>query len=230
MTKQITQGLGGVTLAVIVAVAALMLFASSAFAAGTLSGDTQTIAAGGTAHVTITGAAASGSGIGNWTVDVTVDAAKLGTAACSPVNPAGDCNVLTGNVVRFSGAAGSDTGLAGAQTFGTVDVTATAALAAGQCSTLTMTISKFQDGAGADLNPTITNGQVCIAAAATNSPTPSASPVVTPKANPVVLPPGGGPLGDSSSNSLSWLLLGAAGLIVIAGGAWTVARARREEN
>jgi hypothetical protein len=222
MTKQITQGLGGVTLAVIVAAAALLLFASSAFAAGTLSGDTQTVAPGGAAHVTITGAAASGSGIGNWTVDVTVDAAKLGVAACTPVNPAGDCNVLTGNVVRFSGAAGSDTGLVGTQTFGTVDVTATSALAAGDCSTLTMTITKFQDGAGADLNPTITNGKVCVEAA---TAAPTASPVVTPK----VVPAGGGPLGDSSSNSLSWLL-GAAGLIVVAGGAWTLARARREEN
>jgi hypothetical protein len=225
MTKQITQGLGGVTLAVIVAAAALLLFASSAFAAGTVSGDTQTVAAGGAATVTITGAAASGSGIGNWTIDVTVDAAKLGVATCLPVNPAGDCNVLTGNVVRFSGSAGSDTGLVGSQTFGTISVTATSGLAAGDCSTLTMAITKFQDGVGADLAPTITNGKVCVAAAATNSPSPTASPTATVKA----LPATGGPTGDSSSISLS-LLLGAAGLIVVAGGAWTVARARREEN
>lgn len=219
MTKQITQGLGGITLAVIVAAAALLLFATSAFAAGTLGGDTQTVAAGGTAHVTISGAAAAGSGIGNWTIDVTVDAAKLGTAACTPINQAGDCNVLSGNVVRFSGAAGSEAGLTGTQTFGTVDVTATAALTAGNCSDLTIAFSKFQDGAGADLGPTVTNGKVCIEAAATNSPTP----VVTAK----VVPSTGGPPSDSSFQ-LGWLAAAAGALIVVAAGAWTFARARED--
>lgn len=224
MTKQITQSLGGITLVVIVAAAALLLFASSAFAAGTLGGDTTTVAAGGAATVTITGQATSGTnGIGNWTVDITVDSAKLGTAACgATVNPAGDCNVISGNVVRLFGATTSDTGLTGSQVLGTINVTAQSALAAGTCSDLTMTITKFQDGAGADLSPTITNGKVCVAAAATASPTAAPTATAAPP-----LPKTGGNPGDSSSMLLTWLLV-AAGLVVVSGGAWAVSRARRE--
>jgi hypothetical protein len=222
MTKHTTLGLGTVTLGVIVALAALLLFASTALAAGSISGSTQNIAAGGTATVTIT--ETSPTGLGNWLIDAAVDAGKLGVPTCTNVIAGGTCNVVSGNVVRFAGADGSATGITGTQTVGTITVTATAALTTG-CSDIALTITAFEDGTGTAIaSPTVTNGQVCIAVV-TNSPSPSASPVVTAK----TVPATGGPAGDSSSISLS-LLLGAAGLIVVAGGAWTVARARREEN
>jgi hypothetical protein len=230
MTKQATLGLGTVTLGVIVALAAVLLFASAAFAAGSISGSTQTIAAGGAATVTISETPVAG--LGNWQIDAAVPAATLGVPTCVNIIAGGGCNIVSGNIVRFAGADGSNTGLTGTQTIGTISVTATAALTTG-CAPIVLTATHFQDQLGADIaSPTITNGQVCIAVA-TNSPSPtasaSASASASPTATAATLPTTGGPLGNSSSISLSWLL-GAAGLFVIAGGAWTLARARREEN
>ena len=229
MTKQATLGLGTVTVGVIAALAALLLFASAAFAAGTISGSTDTIAAGGAATVTIT--ETSPTGLGNWQFDAAVPAATLGVPTCVNVIAGGACSIVAGNVVRFAGADGSATGITGTQTVGTIAVTATTALTTG-CANIVITATHFEDGTGTVIaSPTITNGQVCIAAA-TNSPSPSPTPgAATASASPTAkaLPASGGPLGDSSSISLGWLL-GAAGLIVVAGGAWTLARARREEN
>jgi hypothetical protein len=228
MTKQATLGLGTVTLGVIVALAALLLFASAAFAAGTISGSTETIAAGGAATVTIS--ETSPTGLGNWQLDAAVPAATLGVPTCVNVIAGGACSIVAGNTVRFAGADGSATGITGPQTVGTIAVTATTSLTTG-CANIVITATHFEDGTGTPIaSPTITNGQVCIAAA-TNSPSPSPSASVTASASPTAkaLPASGGPPGDSSSISLAWLL-GAAGLMVVAGGAWTLARARREEN
>lgn len=220
MTKQITQGLGGITLVVIAAAAALLLFASTALAAGSVTGSSETVAAGGTATVEIVATAGSGHGIGSWTIDVAVPAADLGTATCANQASGGDCNVLSGNVVRFAGAVGSATGLTGDVAIGTITVTAGSSLAAGECATLTITASEFNDEAGAALGPSVTNGQVCVQAAAT-----SAAPT---SAVPTQLPATGGPTGDSTSVSTLTLLLAAAGLIVVSAGAWALSRARRE--
>jgi len=229
MTKQTTLGLGTVTLGVIVALAALLLFASTALAAGSISGDTQNIAVGGTATVTIT--ETSPTGVGNWQIDATVDAGKLGTPTCTNViGGASGCSIVTGNVVRFAGFEGSATGITGTQTVGTITVTGVATFTTG-CSDIPLTITAFQDGTGTDIpSPTVTAGKVCIAAA-TATPAPTASPTAAASATATAkaLPATGGPAGDSSGISLS-LLLGAAGLVIVAGGAWTVARARREEN
>lgn len=228
MTKQTTLGLGTVTLGVIVALAALLLFASTALAAGTISGSTQNIAAGGTATVTIT--ETSPTGLGNWLIDAAVDAGDLGVPTCTNVIPGGTCNIVSGNVVRFAGADGTATGITGTQTVGTITVTATAALTTG-CSDIPLTITAFEDGTGTAIaSPTVTAGRVCIAeATAIPSSTVVASTAASPTATVKALPATGGPAGESSSTSLS-LLLGAAGLAIVAGGAWTVARARREEN
>lgn len=222
MTKQITQGLGGVTLGVIVAVTALLLLAGTALAAGSVSGSSETVAAGGNATVTITATAGSGHGIGNWTIDVAVDAGDLGTPTCTNVIAGGSCNVISGNVVRFAGADGSASGLTGDQTVGTIAVTAGSGLAAGDCSDLTITVSSFDDEGGNALNPSPTNGKVCVAAA-TATPAPTASP--TPK--PSTLPNTGGNPGSGPSSAMTWLLV-AAGLVVVSGGAWALSRARRE--
>ncbi len=67
-----------------------------------------------------------------------------------------------------------------------------------------------QDGV-AIVSPTIVDGEICVAAAATDSPTP------IPAAE--ALPQTGGASGASSANSMAWWLLAAAGLSVVAGGA-----------
>ncbi|MEO8458037.1 MAG: hypothetical protein ABI559_09510 [Chloroflexota bacterium] len=222
MTKQTTLGLGTITVGVVVALAALLLFASSAFAAGTISGTTENVAAGGTATVTFS--ESSPTGLGNWQFDITVDAAKLGVPTCANVIPGGGCNIVSGNVVRFAGADGSATGLTGNQTIGTITVTAAAALTTG-CSDLTIAATHFEDGTGTAIpTPTITNGKVCIEAAATATATPapgSATASPTPKA----LPQTGGPAGDTSD--LTWLVA-AAGLVIVAAGAWTMSRSRKD--
>src|SRR5450759_2887660 len=170
MTKQATLGLSTITLGVIVALAAVLLFASAAFAAGSISGSTQTIAVGGAATVTITETPVTG--LGNWQIDAAVPAATLGVPTCVNVIAGGGCNVVSGNIVRFAGADGSATGLTGTHTVGTISVTATAALTTG-CANIVLTATHFEDGTGTAIaNPTITNGQVCIAAV-TNSPSPS---------------------------------------------------------
>jgi hypothetical protein len=219
MTKQITQGLGGITLAVIVAVAGLLLFASSALAAGSVSGDTQTVAAGAAATVTIKGTAGTGHGIGSVIINVTVDGTKLGVPTCA--GGAGfECAIVSGNVVRFTGGSGSATGLTGDVTIGTIGVTAGAGLTADTCSDLTVAAAEFNDELGAPLSPTASNGKVCVAAAATTAaPTTAAA-----------LPSTGGPIGSNPTNAsstLTWLLV-AAGLVVASGGAWAISRARRE--
>lgn len=222
MTKQITQGLGGITLVVIVAVAGLLLFASAAMAAGTVSGDTATVASGAAATVTIKGSAGAGHGIGSVIINVTVDGTKLGVPTCA--GGAGfECAIVSGNVVRFTGGSGSATGLTGDVTIGTIGVTAGTGLTAGTCSDLTVAAAEFNDEAGAPLGPSATNGKVCVAAAATATAVPSATAAVLPST-------GGMPtVGDSTSVSsmLTWLLV-AAGLVVVSGGAWAVSRARRE--
>jgi hypothetical protein len=230
MTKQMKLGLGATTAGVLVALASLLVLTGIVFAVtGASAAVSQPTAdATGNATATLTMTAPTGSAVGNWAFDVGYTAADyVGAPTCTTSQ--GDCAVNpTGSpgVVRFGGFA---SGLSGTTTVGTI-VFKTNLTTAGACSNLTLAIaaasgSKFQDATATDFDsPTFTAGKVCVAAV-TNSPSPSASPVVTAK----TVPATGGPAGDSSSISLS-LLLGAAGLVVVAGGAWTVARARREEN
>ncbi len=219
MTKQLTQGLGGITLVVIAAAAALLLFASTALAAGTVVGETKTVAAGGQAVVKVQATNASG-GIGSWTIDVAVPAGTLGTPTCANLASGGDCNVIGNNTVRFAGSVGSASGLTGTVDIGTVTVTAGSSLAAGQCADLVITAGELNDQLGAAINPTVTNGKVCVQAAAT-------SPAVTPSPTAAQLPSTGGPTDSSGPSSLVWLLA-AAGLIVVSSAAWALSRARRE--
>ncbi len=220
MTRQMKLGLGATTAGVLVALASLLVLTGMVFAvSGASAALTQATAdANGNATVTLTMTAPSGSGVGNWAFDVGYTAADYPAAptcaasqgSCT-VNPAG-----APGIVRFAGFA---SGLTGTTTVG--QVVFKTSLTNGACSNLTLAIaaapgSTFQDGTGTDFtSPTFTPGKVCAEAA----------PTATAKA----LPASGGPAGDSSSISLAWLL-GAAGLIVVAGGAWTLARARREEN
>jgi hypothetical protein len=225
MTKRTKLGLGASAVGVIVALAALVALVGAALAAtGSASLDSPTADASGNASVTLT----MSTGVGNWAFDVGYTAANFtGDPTCSTT--LGACTVKpdgTPGIVRFAGFDATGNGVGGE----VGKIAFTTSLTTG-CSNLTLAIaakagSAFQDTTGTDFtSPTFTAGKVCAAATAAPTAAPTASASPTAKA----LPASGGPLGDSSSMSLGWLL-GAAGLIVVAGGAWTLARARREEN
>ena len=237
MTRQMKLGLGATTAGVLVALASLLVLTGMVFAvSGASAALTQATAdADGNATVTLTMTAPSGSAVGNWAFDVGYTQADYDGNAPTCTNSQGSCTVNPAGVpgiVRFAGFA---SGLTGTTTVGQVVFKTT--LTNGACSNLTLALaaaagSTFQDASGTDFtSPTFTAGKVC--AEATPTPSASATAVASvtaaPTATAKALPASGGPLGDSSSSSLAWLL-GAAGLIVVAGGAWTLARARREEN
>ena len=95
----------------------------------------------------------------------------------------------------------------------------------------------MSDTAGGNLSVSPTNGAITIVQA---TPTPSPAPATptptggtatataTRTATPGALPQTGASVGDDGSvGSLTWLLA-ASGLVIVASGAWAVARARRE--
>ena len=239
MSKQTSLGLFTVSAGVAAALVALLLFAGQVFAAGSVSVTTANApAGGGDAVATVNGTAGAGKGIGNYTVTVTFDPLKYTGAPTCTSNAAGSCQVSASSV-KFAGASGDPLGITGDVQLGTIkfNVGATAT----GCSALTVDATtapnRFDDQDGAALAPAVTAGQVC-ATVVTASPTPApatatpvpgtatAAPTAT-AVKPAALPPTGGPLGDSSSSTLT-LLLAVSGLMIVAGGAWAVAQARRE--
>lgn len=231
MTKQSTLGLSMVAAGIAVAMAAFLLFSSSAFAAGSVSAVATEAPAGGTSTVSVNATAGAGKGIGNWTVDLTFDPLKYtGSPTCS-ANPAGSVTVNpagSSGIVRFGGATGDPAGLTGDVVLGSCVFTPNGA--AGSCSPVGITIGRLDDQDGAALGPTTAGGNVCLAAAVTASPSPvpgtaTASPSPT-KAQPAGTTNTGGPL-DSGTSSMTWLLA-ISGMAIVAAGAWTLSRARRE--
>lgn len=223
MLKNFSLGLGAGSISVAVALVALLIVAGTVFAAGDITVGSDTVDnTGDEASVGVSAAAPSGSGIGNWTFEITYDPAALGTPTCTilkggcEVDPAG-----AAGIIRVAGAEGDTAGLTG--TVELVTITANAGVAAGECSDLTISsVAAFEDQDGDAIDsPTLGAGQICVAAAATDAPTSTPSPT------PGTLPDTGGTPGTSSTNSMAWLLA-ATGLAVVAGGAWVLARARRE--
>lgn len=223
MLKNFSLGLGAGSISVAVALVALLIVAGTVFAAGDITVGSDTVDnTGDEASVGVSAAAPSGSGIGNWTFEISYNPAELGTPTCTilqggcEVDPAG-----AAGIIRVAGATGDPAGLTG--TVDLVTITANADVAAGECSDLTISsVAAFEDQDGDAIDsPTLGAGQICVAAAATDSPTP------TPTPTPGTLPDTGGTPGTSSTNSMAWLLA-ATGLAVVAGGAWVLARARRE--
>ena len=184
-----------------------------------LSADPASIAPGGTTTVHLTVNPASGESVGHITAAIAYDESQLTATACTPV---ATCNLAPPAASTVAVAVSSASGLTGDQA--TVTFTAKAGFTG--TSTVSGTVSDCEDTLANTLTCPVSPVTITVAAVtASPSPSPSASPTVTAK----TVPATGGPAGDSSSISLS-LLLGAAGLVVVAGGAWTVARARREEN
>ena len=231
MTKQSTLGLSMVTAGIAVAMAAFLLFSSSAFAAGSVSASATEAAAGGTSTVTVNATAGAGAGIGNWTIDLTFDPlAYTGNPTCSS-NPSGSLTVNPGGtsgIVRFGGATGDPAGLTGDVVIGTCTFTPSGD--AGDCSDVGITVGRMDDANGNPLGPSASGDEVCIAAAVVvTSPAVTTAPAVSPtptKAQPAAPANTGGPL-DSGTSSMTWLLA-ISGMAIVAAGAWTLSRARRE--
>ena len=230
MLKNISLGLGTGTISVAVALVALLVIAGTAFAAGDITvGSDQVDNTGDNASVDVTAAAPDGSGIGNWEFEITYDVAELGTPVCTPLE--GGCEVNPGGapgIIRVAGAKGSTAGLTGTVVLATI--TADAGVDAGECSDLTISsVTKFQDGDGEDIDdPSLVPGQICVKAEAEAEAEETDAPTDAPTDAVEALPQTGGASGTSSSvGSMVWLLA-AAGLTVVAGGAWVLARAGRE--
>jgi len=164
MTKWTIPGFGAIAVSALAVAAALIVFAAAASAAGTVSLDSPSVGADGTARVTLTAAAPNGSGIGNWEFDINYNPGDYGgDPTCQALASGGQCAVKPGGadgMVRFAGATSSPQGLTGSIEIGTIAFTSD--LAPGACSALTITIIAFQDKNGHDFaRPTITNGEVC---------------------------------------------------------------------
>jgi hypothetical protein len=167
---------------------------------------------------------ASGSAIGAFGVNIKYDTTLVTPTSCT--SPKGACNVtFASDTVRINGAdnsgiSGTDVVL-GTITFHAGSTTGTA--------NLTPTITTLTDTDLNALTVTPSGGQIVIAAetatpsAAPTSPAASASATNTPASLPQT---GGSP---DSGSSLMWLLA-AAGLVVVAAGAWTVSRARKTNS
>ncbi len=220
------------TAAAILCLVAAFGLASTALAAPSVTSLTigsGTVAPGGSITIHLTTTADS---LGSWGVNVQFDNTLVTPTSCTSTS--GSCNIAYPNALHTVRINGSSTaGVTGSnQELGSIvflagSTTGTAAL--------TITSADLTDNtlAANTLTVTPTNGSIVIVApTAVPTAEPTAVPTAVPATaspTPKAVPNTGGPLGDSSSMSLGWLL-GAAGLIVVAGGAWTLARARREES
>jgi hypothetical protein len=166
------------------------------------------------------------SQLGSYRVDVTYDATLVDATACSSTNGVCSIDTVAANTVRINGS--NLSGISGDDVLlGTITFTAgnTEGEADLNVDTSTMVLS---DTTGASLSVTPTNGSITIAqatAAPTGTATTAASASAT--ATPGGLPATGGSFTTDSANTMVWLLA-AAGLAIAAGGAWAMARARRE--
>ena len=205
--KNVRLGLAGILAAALVAVGAFLVVSQvSAAASGTLSISSPAIAAGGSGTADLR-SNVTAPGLGAWTVDITYDPAKLTVGACTPAQ-GGVCNPnFAANMVRITGA--SANGLIGDTSLGTIAFTNNQA-AGTACGAvpLTLTTNVFADATIGDpqsFTPTITNGSVTCAVAATPLPT--------------LGPTGQGYTGTGGESSFGWLILGlgGAGLAALAG-------------
>ena len=156
--------------------------------------------------------------LGSYRVDVGYDSTLVTATEC--MSAEGECSIdaVASDTVRMNGSSlsgitGTDVQI-GTITFVSDGPEGTAALTV-DASTLVVT-----DIDNEPMTVTPTDGVITIVAA---TPAPTASPTPTP----AVVPVTGGAPGASGTTSISWLLA-ATGLAAVAGGAWVLARAGRE--
>ncbi len=202
--------------AILATVAALALLGvARAASVSDLTVGSATVELGGEVTISVT---ATADELGSYRVDVVYDSSLVTATDC--MSAEGECSIdaVASDTVRMNGSSlsgitGTDM-LLGTITFVSDGPEGTAALTV-DAATLVVT-----DIDNEPLTVTPTDGVITIVAA---TPTPTASPTATP----AVVPETGGTPGASGTNSISWLLA-ATGLAVVAGGAWVLARAGRE--
>ena len=177
-----------------------------------------TVEPGGTVTISLTGTVDE---LGSYRVDVGYDSTLDTATECTSSKGVCSIDVIANDTVRLNGSdLGGITGddvVLGTITFlagpneGVADLTV---------DTSTMVLS---DTVGDTLTVTPTAGAITIAVA-TETEAPADETATT---APAAVPQTGGAPGTSSANSMAWLLA-AAGLTVVAGGAWVLSRAGRE--
>jgi hypothetical protein len=217
--------LTGLGLAAAIAAAALAVMVAragtaQAQAGGAVSTPSMTVAPGATFEVDVVATAPTGN-LGAWDVTVAYDTAVLDVTSTDP-GASLDCADNNGTL-QMAGTAPTLAGFSGDTVICTITFEAVGA--DGDTSALTVTVTSFGDADANDVTPTVSSGTITLA-----EPTPSPSPApgtATATASPAAPPPTGGAVGDDGSSTMTWALV-AAGLAIVAGGAWAVARARRE--
>ena len=216
MTRGWTAAAAAAILATVAAIA--FLGTASAQSVSDLTVGSATVEPGGTVTISVT---ATVDELGSYRVDVGYDSTLVTATECTSADGVCSIDVVASDTVRINGSnlagiTGDDVQL-GTITFLSNGPEGVAALTV---DTSTLVLS---DTVGDTLTVTPTDGAITIATA---TPAPSDEPTATPAA-PAAVPQTGGAPGASSANSMAWLLA-AAGLTVVAGGAWVLARAGRE--
>ncbi len=202
--------------AILATVAALaFLGIAQAASASDVTVGSATVEPGDTVTIEVTATVAN---VGSFGINIEFDGTLVTVQADCGAN-FGSCNSEFGiNTVRLNGAQGGsgisgDDVVLGSFTFVAGSTEGTAAL--------TITSAEVSDEVGDTLTFTAENdGAITIVTA-------TATPTTAPTATPGAVPATGGAPGTSSANSMAWLLA-AAGLTIVAGGAWVLARAGRE--
>lgn len=214
LNTAMSRGWTAAAAAAILATVAALAFLGIARAASIsdLTVGSATVAPAGTVMINVT---ATTDDLGSYRVDVGYDSTLVTATECTSSNGVCSIDVVASDTVRINGSnlagitgddvvLGTITFLAGSSE-GVADLNVDAA---------TQVLS---DTVGDTLTVTATDGAITIATAPTDAPT------ATPGAPPAT----GGAPSASSTNSLAWLLA-ASGLAIVAGGAWVLARAGRE--
>ncbi|MEX2390973.1 MAG: cohesin domain-containing protein [Dehalococcoidia bacterium] len=196
---------------------------------GTASADVDDVTVGSATvapngQVTISVTAGNASDIGAFRTDVQYDGTLVSVDSCTA--PFGICSVdtIAADTVRINGSSAG--GISGNPAIlGTITFTAGSTLGVADLDVDPETYL-LTDTVGDDIDVGATGGAITIAEP-TPSPTPAPSATAGPTATPKTLPATGGLPGDDTSSTMVWLLA-ATGLVVLAGGAWATARARRE--
>lgn len=210
-----------VAAALLATVFALSVIGSASADVDDVTVGSATVAPGG--QVTISVTAGGASDIGAFRVDVQYDGTLVSVDSCTA--PFGICSVdtIAADTVRINGSSAG--GISGnPAVLGTITFTAGNTVGVADLDVDPDTYL-LTDTVGDDINVDATGGAITIAQA-TPTPVPP-SQTAGPTATPKTLPSTGGLPGDDSSSTMVWLLA-ATGLVVLAGGAWATARARRE--
>ncbi len=214
LNTAMSRGWTAAAAAAILATVAALAFLGIARAASVsdLTVGSATVEPGGTVTISVT---ATVDELGSYRADVGYDSNLVTATECTSAEGVCSIDVIASNTVRLNGSKVS--GLNGSIELGTITF-----LSNGPEGTAALTVDTstlvLSDTTGDEaLTVTPTNGAITIAVAPTDAPT----------ATPAAVPQTGGAPGASSANSMAWLLA-AVGLTVVAGGAWVLARAGRE--